>query len=98
MKNSDKLFDASNVGVDQWINCDAQRIWFHDVDVIADWIAWETAIKEAKNELLFSNPHRWEAYWEPRLLKYQNMLTIVSSTDMRNARVLAKKIVLPPLS
>ncbi|MBB1440873.1 tyrosine-type recombinase/integrase [Shewanella sp. SG41-4] len=98
IKKSDNLFDAGHVGVDEWINCDAQRIWFNDVDVIADWIAWETAINEAKDELFFSNPRRWEAYWEPRLLKYQNMLTIVTSTDMRNARVLAKKIVLPPLS
>lgn len=92
------LFDASESGVDEWINCDAQRIWFQDLDIVAEWIAWEKAISESQEEIIFSNPERWNIYWAPRLAKYRNILALVSSVDKRKARELAKNIVLPPLS
>ncbi|MGO2353987.1 MAG: hypothetical protein ACTH58_04545 [Marinomonas foliarum] len=92
------LFDVSESGVDEWINCDAQRIWFQDLGIIAEWIAWEKAISESQEEILFSNPERWNIYWAPRLAKYRNILALASSVDKKKARELAKNIVLPPLS
>jgi hypothetical protein len=92
------LFDASESGVDEWINCEAQRIWFQDIGIVAEWVAWEKAISESQEEMLFINPERWNVYWAPRLAKYRNILALASSVDKGKARELAKNIVLPPLS
>lgn len=94
----DSLFDNADFGVDEWINCDAKRIWFQDIEIIAEWVAWEKAICDAREDLVFSNPKRWDAYWAPRLVKYQNILALTSSIDKKKARELAVNIVLPPLS
>lgn len=84
--------------VDAWISCDAKRIWFKDNDVIADWIAWEKIISDSESELKFQNPIRWEKYWLPRLVKYQNLLENVLEKDKKIALTLARTIKLPPLS
>lgn len=97
-KIENDLWDASNDGVDEWINCEAQRIWFHDVDIIAEWVAWERQISVFEAELRYSNPKRWDLYWAPRLVKYKGMLSLVTQVDLRAAREKAANIVLPPLS
>lgn len=84
--------------VDEWISCKAKRIWFKDNDVIADWIAWEKIISKSENELKFDNPIRWEKYWLPRLIKYQNLLANVLEVDLKSAAKIAEIIKLPPLS
>jgi len=96
--SNDTLFDSDGDEIDKWINCDAQRIWFNDIEIIAEWMAWEDLILQSKDELIFVNPKRWELYWEPRLIRYQNILTLAAGVDRKNARALAKNIVLPPLS
>lgn len=87
-----------NEPVDQWINCEARRIWFKDHDVIAEWIAWEKIIRESEAELRFDNFIKWEKYWLPRLVKYQRLLSMVLEVDKSNASKLAEQIKLPPLS
>ncbi|WP_240488350.1 hypothetical protein [Acinetobacter nosocomialis] len=87
-----------NEPVDQWLNCEAKRIWFKDHEVIAEWIAWEKAIRESEEELKFDNIVRWENYWLPRLVKFQSLISMVLEVDKRNALELAKHIKLPPLS
>ncbi|KAF1011696.1 MAG: hypothetical protein GAK29_04931 [Acinetobacter bereziniae] len=84
--------------VDEWISCDAKRIWFKDNDVIANWIAWEKIISDSENELKFENPIRWEKYWLPRLIKYQSLLENILEKDKKFAKTLAETIKLPPLS
>ncbi|HGF9379401.1 TPA: hypothetical protein ACJES3_003591, partial [Acinetobacter nosocomialis] len=84
--------------VDEWINCDAKRIWFKDYDVIAEWLAWEKIIRESEDGLKFENPIRWEKYWLPRLVKYQSLLENVLEKDKKYALTLAADIKLPPLS
>ncbi len=84
--------------VDEWIKCDAKRIWFKDDEVIADWLAWEKIISDSENELKFENPIRWEKYWLPRLVKYQSLLENVLEIDKKSALTLAETIKLPPLS
>lgn len=84
--------------VDQWINCDAKRIWFKDQDVISEWISWERKICESEIELKFDNPERWEKFWLPRLVKYQSLLSNVLEIDKKNASKVAEHIKLPPLS
>lgn len=95
---SSETKSESDEAVDEWINCKANRVWFQDVAIIAEWMAWETAIKNAEKDLSFDNSVRWERYWVPRLVKYSNLLSMVSSANKKSARVLAEKIVLPPLS
>lgn len=97
-KLENDLWDASNDGVDEWINCEAQRIWFHDVDIIAEWLAWEKQIADSEEELRFNNPKRWDLYWAPRLAKYRSMLALVTKVDLKAAREKVVNIVLPPLS
>ncbi|UPR26543.1 hypothetical protein ITG08_07515 [Vibrio cyclitrophicus] len=97
-KSKNDLWDASNDGVDEWINCEAQRIWFHDVEIVAEWVAWERQIAEYEEELKFNNPKRWALYWAPRLAKYKSMLTLVTDVDLKAANEKAVNIVLPPLS
>ncbi|OCH50212.1 hypothetical protein A6D97_18755 [Vibrio sp. ZF57] len=97
-KPKNDLWDASNDGVDEWINCEAQRIWFHDVEIVAEWVAWERQIAEYEEELKFNNPKRWALYWAPRLAKYKSMLTLVTEVDLKAANEKAVNIVLPPLS
>ena len=87
-----------NEPVDQWLNCEAKRIWFKDHEVIAEWIAWEKAIRESEEELKFDNIVRWENYWLPRLVKFQSLISMVLEVDKRNALELANHIKLPPLS
>lgn len=89
--------EAGNVE-DEWINCKAKRIWFRDNDVIAEWIAWEKMISKSENDLKFDNPIRWEKYWLPRLIKYQNLLANVLEVDFDLAIKTAEMIKLPPLS
>lgn len=83
---------------DQWLNCEAKRIWFKDHEIIAEWIAWEQAIRESEEELKFDNIVRWENYWLPRLVRFQSLLATVLEVDKRHALELAKHIKLPPLS
>lgn len=92
------FWDGSSEGVDEWINCDAQRFWFHDVDIISEWVAWEKKITDSEEELKFNNPKRWDIYWAPRLTKYRSMLSLVSKTELKTAVQKAADIVLPPLS
>lgn len=97
--NSGKLLNiAIEDAVDEWINCDAKRIWFKDEVVIAEWIAWEKIISDSENELKFQNPIRWEKYWLPRLVKYQSLLENVLEINKKSALTLAETIKLPPLS
>lgn len=84
--------------VDEWIKCDAKRIWFKDDEVIAEWLAWEKIISDSENELKFENPIRWEKYWLPRLVKYQSLLENVLEIDKKSALTLAETIKFPPLS
>jgi hypothetical protein len=93
-----ELQGSTNHGVDEWICCDAQRFWFYDLEIVGEWIAWERAISTARESLSYSNPARWEAYWEPRLVKYRNLLSMVSGVDLEKAKSYASLIVLPPLS
>lgn len=90
-----KVFDESD---DEWLNCEAKRIWFKDHEVIAEWIAWEQAIRESEEELKFDNILRWENYWLPRLVRFQSLIATVLEVDKRHALELAKHIKLPPLS
>lgn len=94
----ESLFDSSGTAVDEWINCQAQRVWFSDIDIIAEWLAWESAISGAESYLSYANPARWEKYWLPRLLKYRNLIALVSGADLNAARLKTASIVLPPLS
>ena len=94
-KTKNKEFDEP---ADQWLNCEAKRIWFKDHEVIAEWIAWEQAILEAEDELKFDNLLRWENYWLPRLVKFQSLIAMVLEVDKKHALELAKQIKLPPLS
>ena len=87
-----------NEPVDQWLNCEAKRIWFKDHEVIAEWIAWEKAILESEEELKFDNIVRWETHWLPRLVKFQSLISMVLEVDRRHALELAEHIKLPPLS
>lgn len=96
--NGQLLHTAIEEAVDEWISCDAKRIWFKDNDVIAEWMAWEKIISESENELKFQNPIRWEKYWLPRLVKYQSLLENVLEIDKKSALALAETIKLPPLS
>ncbi|MEZ8719937.1 hypothetical protein AB6D66_02585 [Vibrio pomeroyi] len=97
-KLENDLWDVSGEGVDEWINCEAQRIWFNDVDIIAEWLAWEKQIADSEEELRFNNPKRWDIYWAPRLAKYRSMLVLVTKVDLKAASEKAVNIVLPPLS
>ncbi|MCU8496515.1 hypothetical protein M2G42_19480 [Vibrio vulnificus] len=92
------LWNISTEGVDEWIHCEAQRFWFHDIDIISEWLAWETKISDAEEELKFNNPKRWALYWAPRLAKYKSMLALVSKTELNVAIKKAESVVLPPLS
>lgn len=92
------LFDDSGDVVDEWINCDAQRLWFNDVEVIAQWVAWEASISSVQQEIMHVNPERWIKYWVPRLVRYKSLLALVSVADLNEAKVLAEGIVLPPLN
>ena len=94
-EEKNKEFDEP---ADQWLNCEAKRIWFKDHEVIAEWIAWEQAILEAEDELKFDNLLRWENYWLPRLVKFQSLIAMVLEVDKKHALELAKQIKLPPLS
>lgn len=96
--NRQLLNTAIEDAVDEWINCDAKRIWFKDDAIIAEWIAWEKIISDSENELKFQNPIRWEKYWLPRLVKYQSLLENVLEIDKKSALTLAETIKLPPLS
>lgn len=96
--NRQLLNTAIEDAVDEWINCDAKRIWFKDYDVIAEWLAWEKIIRESEDGLKFENPIRWEKYWLPRLVKYQSLLENVLEKDKKYALTLAETIKLPPLS
>lgn len=96
--NRQLLNTAIEDAVDEWINCDAKRIWFKDDAIIAEWIAWEKIISDSENELKFQNPIRWEQYWLPRLIKYQSLLENVLEIDKKSALTLAETIKLPPLS
>lgn len=96
--NRQLLNTAIEDAVDEWINCDAKRIWFKDEEVIAEWLAWEKIISDSENELKFENPIRWEKYWLPRLVKYQSLLENVLEIDKKSALILAETIKLPPLS
>ena len=97
--NSKELLSpTTDHAVDEWISCDAKRIWFKDNEVIAEWIAWERIISVSEDKLKFENPIRWENYWLPRLVKYQTLLGNVLASDKKNALIIAANIKLPPLS
>ncbi|HFG2126872.1 TPA: hypothetical protein ACGF4W_001737 [Vibrio cholerae] len=97
-KSENDLWDMSSDGVDEWLNCDAQRFWFHDVEIISEWVAWEKQISDYEEELKFNNPKRWSIYWLPRLAKYRSMLSLVSKAELKIAAEKAAGITLPPLS
>lgn len=96
--NNNYLSPKEASAEDRWISCDAKRIWFKDIEVFAEWIAWEKIISESENELKYGNPIRWEKYWLPRLIKYQSLLANLTEVDRGCACKLAETIKLPPLS
>ncbi len=98
ISNKAELLDVTNDGLDKWINCEAQRIWFDDVDIIADWLVWEKAIISQKEKLESDNPERWKLYWEPRIMKYQGLLSLVSEKNKARALSISEATILPPLS
>ncbi|WP_052703965.1 hypothetical protein [Vibrio nigripulchritudo] len=97
-KPENDLWDGTAEGVDEWINCEAQRFWFHDVDIVSEWIAWERNIADSAEELSYNNPKRWAVYWAPRLARYRSMLALVTEVDLKIAAEKANSIILPPLS
>lgn len=78
--------------------CEAKRVVFTDVNIVAEWLAWEAQILADKNRLEIENNERWCRYWEPKLVEYQTLITLSKESILNKARSIYKKIELPWLS
>lgn len=78
--------------------CEAKRVVFADVNIVAEWLAWEARILANKNRLEIENNERWYRYWEPRLVEYQALISLSKESILNKARSIYKKIELPWLS
>lgn len=78
--------------------CEAKRVVFTDVNIVAEWLAWEARILADKNRLKIENNERWSRYWEPKLVEYQTLISLSKESMLNKARSIYKKIELPWLS
>ncbi|HCS28013.1 MAG TPA: hypothetical protein DIW43_11205 [Spongiibacteraceae bacterium] len=76
-------------------DCEAKRIIWGDEVLVAEWLAWEKAILEAKDRLIFENIERWRGYWEPRLVEYQTLIGKTAKKTIRAARLILDDVVVP---
>jgi hypothetical protein len=78
--------------------CEAKRVVFTDVNIVAEWLAWEARILTDKNRFEIENNERWCSYWEPKLVEYQTLISLSNESILNKARSMYKKIELPWLS
>lgn len=77
--------------------CDARRIVLADVQLAAQWVAWNREIVASEERLKFENPERWDQHWSVRQVEYTELLTMCSPSVRKQAEALAVHIKLPYL-
>ncbi len=90
--------DEDCVDYDACSICDAKRVVFDDVELVAEWMAWSKWIVTNKSRLQINNLKRWVKHWSPKLVEYNTFLALVNSKRiLKNAEKISNELVLPPL-
>ncbi|WP_269621499.1 hypothetical protein [Zhongshania sp. BJYM1] len=79
-------------------DCEAKRIVFESVEIVAEWLAWEKYLTEQKLRLKLENEERWEKVWMPKLVEYQALIGQTKSRQLQDARGRMDEVVLPWIS
>lgn len=96
-KESGAVNNGGCIDFHQCFMCEAKRIVFDDVEIVANWLAWESLILKNKSRLQVNNPERWSKYWELKLVEYQSLIILSKKRTLIKAKILSLNIVLPPL-
>ncbi len=89
--------DSSCIDLLGCSECDAKRIVFEDVEITAEWIAWEKAILNNQTRLEYDNPSRWESFWKPKLVEFQSLLALSKKRVLSKAESVANNLPIPHL-